>query len=117
LSLEASFAALNAELSGTRAWMREVSDQQREDHDNIIRLQGDVKQHGRDIKSLRDEVAGGLRAIRADLVEYKREQQEKEDARATEGRTRNWALIMAVVGPLISAIIAAVVTAVLTKGG
>lgn len=128
MSLEANLSALNAELSGTRGWMKDVADQQREDHDNIIRIQGDVKQHGRELVSLRDQVSSGLRSVRDEqragfeslrksLEDYKKQQQKKEDDEAKEARGRNWALIMAVVGPFISAIMTAVAMHLMTRGG
>lgn len=128
MSLEASLSALNAELSGTRGWMRDVAERQQSDHDDIIRLQGASQQHGRDIatmrsemarglRSVRDEVRDGLAAVRKDLKDYKDAQKKKADEEAKEARGRNWALIMAVLGPFISAIMTAIATYLIARGG
>lgn len=128
MSLEASFSELNAELRSTRGWMRDVADRQQSDHDDIIRLQGESRQHGRDLTSVRSEMSNGLKAIRdemreglgalrRDLKDYKEMRRKKEEAEAKEVRGRNWALIMAIVGPFVSAIMTAVAMHLISGGG
>lgn len=108
--------------------MKDVADQQRSDHDDIIRLQGDVKQHGRELKALRTEMSNGLKAIRddqraglkslqRDFKDYKQAQADKEETEDKESRSRNWALIMAIVGPFISAIMTAAAMYLISRGG
>lgn len=117
MSLEASFAAVETELKTTRSWMRDVAGKVDADHDDLIRLQGQVGRLEDDVLALRGDVRDGFAAVRKDFKDYKKEQQDKEEAQEKEERSRNWALILAIVGPFISAIIAAVTTYLMTRGG
>lgn len=117
MSLEASFAAVETELKTTRSWMRDVAGKVDADHDDLIRLQGQVGRLENDITGLRSDVRDGLAAIRKELKEHKKAEQDKDDAKEKEERSRNWALIMAIVGPFVSAIMTAAAMYLISRGG
>lgn len=117
MSLEASFAAVETELKTTRSWMRDVAGKVDADHDDLIRLQGQVGRLEDDVIALRGDVREGFAAVRKDLKDYKETREEKEAEEEKEERSRNWALILAIIGPFISAIMAAVATYLMTRGG
>lgn len=117
MSLEASFAAVETELKTTRSWMRDVAGKVDADHDDLIRLQGQVERLKGDVTGMRADVRDGLAAVRKDFKDYREADLTKEAAKEKEERSRNWALILAIIGPFISAIIAAVTTYLMARGG
>ena len=40
MALEAEISALTNEVANTRGWMKDVADQQKDDHDTVIRMEG-----------------------------------------------------------------------------
>lgn len=140
LSLEASLSALTNEVANTRGWMRDVADQQREDHDALIRLEGKVDSSSdrmarieSDLTSVRGDLRTGLTGLRAGLIQDMEELVERRLAAEREARAkadqeradkekeklseRKWQVYLMILSPFAAALASGLIAWFAARGG